>query len=421
MPNLIILNYSFVLFFGIALTLSFVDIGFKKNTKLYFIIFTAFGLIQAFVYFTLGYAFLYKSYPLFIHFPLFLLLKCYYKNSTYISAISVLSAYLFCTPRKWIGTFISQFFNYNENISYFAQIAITIPLLLLITKYLSPHVRRLRYEDNRILMLFSSVPLFYYILEYILTVYTSLLHKGGIVLVEFMDSAIVVLYFIFSIIYLKTLYKQKEIEVEQSLLKLMIDQSQSEIDALRISQKQAAIYRHDLRHHLYYLNACISENKLHEATSYIAETCGEIDNSKVIPYSGNESINLILSSYATKAEYQKIDTEITVSAYDFNRFTVSDLCSLFSNALENAIHACGKIKDCNRRYIKLRVFSRNNKLCIDIRNSYQIEPVFRQDHPISNEANHGFGTKSMVYVIEKYVGVYRFFVQDGEFIFQATI
>jgi len=66
------------------------------------------------------------------------------------------------------------------------------------------------------------------------------------------------------------------------------------------------------------------------------------------------------------------------------------------------------------------MFSRNNKLCIDIRNSYQKEPVFHHGLPVSKEQGHGFGTKSMAHIVEKYGGVFQFSVKDGWFIFQAT-
>lgn len=421
MQSLIFANFGFVLLYGVVLTLSFADIGFKNNPKQYILVFCFFSLIQIIAYLTFGMKFLFKAYPLLIHFPLFLMLRYYYKKSSVLSGISVLSAYLFCTPRKWIGTFVSYFWDYNTGISYAVQIIITIPLIIVIVKYISTYTARLKFEDNRVLGFFISVPLIYYVFEYCLTVYTDKLYQGGAVIVEFMDSAVVVIYFIFSIVYLKILYEKKEIEVEQALLKIMADQSKSEIEALRQSQKQAAIYRHDLRHHLNYLSACISQNKLEDAAEYIEDTCEEIDSYKVIQYSENESINLILSTCVTKAKEKKIHSEIKVSATDFKRFSIPDLCSLLSNALENAIHASEEIADFNERYIKLRLYSKNNKLCIDIRNSYHTEPVFQQRLPIAKEKEHGIGTKSMVYIVEKNHGVYQFLAKDGVFIFQAIL
>lgn len=420
MPHLNVINFGFVLFFGIVLTLSFAGIENKKILRQCIWIYSTFGIIQLLVNFIFGEDFLFRSYPALTHFPLFLLLKYHYKKNTYMAGISVLSAYLFCTPRKWIGTAVSYFWNYDTEVSYLIQIIITLPLLVIIVRYVSPYVVRLRFESNRILKLFISVPLIYYVLEYILTVYTDLLYQGGAAIVELMDAAVVVVYFIFSVIYLKTLYEKKEIEIKQALFKVIADQSKSEIETLRKSQQQAAIYRHDLRHHLNYVNACISESNLKSALSYISEVCEEIDNTHLIRYSENESVNLILSSYAAKAAEKKVPCEINVSTVDFGKFTVPDLCSLLSNAFENAIYACEHITDSERRYIKLRIYSKNNKLCIDIRNSYQTEPIFHEGFPISKEQGHGFGTKSMAHAVEKYDGIYQFSAANGIFIFQAT-
>ena len=60
------------------------------------------------------------------------------------------------------------------------------------------------------------------------------------------------------------------------------------------------------------------------------------------------------------------------------------------------------------------------KLCIDLRNSYQTEPIFQQGLPVSKEQGHGFGTKSMAHIVEKHGGVFQCSVKDDLFIFQAT-
>ncbi len=420
MHHLSVLNFGFVLFFGTTLSLSFADIGIKKNMKQYALVFLSLGLVQVIAYLICGEEFLFRSYPFLTHLPLFLLLKHYYRRSSYVAGISVLSAYLFCTPRKWIGTAVSYFWSYNTGVSYLVQILITIPLLVVIVRYVSPNVARLKFESSTVLRFFILVPLIYYVLEYVLTVYTNLLYQGGAAIVELMDAAVVVIYFIFSIAYLKILYEKKEVEVEQALFKVLADQSNAEIETLRRSQEQTAIYRHDIRHHMNYLNACILEGNLEQARSYIATVCEGIDNTRVLRYSENEPVNLILSSYAAKAAERNIHSEISVSTVDFGKFAVPDLCSLLSNALENAIGATEEIADSSKRCIQLRMYSKNNKLCIDIRNSYQTEPAFHQGFPVSKEQGHGFGSKSMAHVVEKYDGIYQFLIKDGLFVFQAT-
>jgi sensor histidine kinase regulating citrate/malate metabolism len=69
----------------------------------------------------------------------------------------------------------------------------------------------------------------------------------------------------------------------------------------------------------------------------------------------------------------------------------------------------------------MKIYSKNNKLCIDLRNKYKIKPVFERGLPVTKEKEHGVGIKSMVRIVEKYNGVYQFIVKEGVFIFQATL
>lgn len=80
-------------------------------------------------------------------------------------------------------------------ISDVVTIVITIPLLIVVIKYISPYIIKLKEESKNIISMFFLLPLTYYILEYALTVYTNLLYTGKAVIIEFMDSFIVVLYF----------------------------------------------------------------------------------------------------------------------------------------------------------------------------------------------------------------------------------
>lgn len=417
------INSIFVLFFGIMLTLSFAGIEIRDNKKQYTLVFCAFLLLQMFTYLTFGNVFLIRSYPFLIHLPMFLLLRFHYKKNSYMSMIAILSAYLFCTPRRWLGTLTASSWDGNLDVSYLVQILITIPLLYMIMKYITPFIARLQYEKDPLLKFLVFIPILYYLCIYMLAIFSGLPYRHISIVIEFICSIAVIIYFTLSIIYMKMLYQAKELEVKQSLFNIMSDQAEKEIEALRQSQKLTSIYRHDLRHHLNYIKLCISENNATEAMRYISDTCSEIENTKVLPFSECEPVNLILSSYAEKArnESTRIEFEVTATTSDFTNIGTMDLCSLLSNALENALEACMKIEEHEKRCIKLRIYPKNAKLCIDIRNSIQYAPVIFQGLPVATMPGHGFGTKSMAHVIEKNQGIYRFFINEDMFIFQATV
>lgn len=416
-----IINYAFVLLFGVLVSLYLSDISFSDNKFFYIRTVIIFGLVQIIFYLILGESTLYKCYPLLIHIPLVLLIHFKFHKSIIISIISVLSAYLLCTPRKWIGTFAAHFFNNNPDISNLVSIIVTIPLIIIVIRYISPYIIRLKYESRSSLTLFFLLPLAYYVLEYALTVYTDLLYTGDSVVIDFMDSFMVVLYFILSMLSLKFSSQRNEIEQENLLLYTAATQAQKEINQLSLSQKQASIYRHDLRHHLLFLKTCLNEEKYGQAASYIDEICMGLEKSKYLKFCDNEFINLIVSSYYEKAISDKINIEISITAADFSKFQIMDLCSLIANAMENAINASVISPDKSKRFISLKIYEKNNQLCIKLSNNYVNEPVFVNGVPVSSQQNHGFGTKSMISVIEKYQGVYGFFANNGTFNFQASL
>ena len=92
-------NYAFVLFFGITAAFYFVGMRFEDNKKQYIFTILGFGCIQLIAYLLLGKQTLYTCYPLLIHLPLILLIFFVFHQSISMSIISVLTAYLLCTPR----------------------------------------------------------------------------------------------------------------------------------------------------------------------------------------------------------------------------------------------------------------------------------------------------------------------------------
>lgn len=416
-----LVNYAFVLFFGIIVSLYLADIGFSDNKRQYILTIFTFSLAQLILYLLLGESALYRCYPLIIHLPLMLLIWLRFHRSLPISVIAVLAAYLMCTPRKWVGTFVAFFFGGDPLVASLVSTIVTIPLLYIVIRYISPFIIRLKYESRTTLLLFVLLPLAYYILEYTFTVYTDLLYSGGAVVIDFMDSFLVVSFFILSILSLKFSSEKSKAERENLLLTTAAVQAQKEIAQLSDSQKQASIYRHDLRHHMNFIQSCLDANKPEDATAYINEICSDLEHSRVVRYCVNNSVNLIVSSYATKAAESHIPMQISITATEFARFQITDLCSLFANALENALHACEQMNPESNRYITLKVYEKNLQLCINVINSYELAPIFENEIPISKAADHGIGVQSMISVVEKYQGVFGFFADHGEFRFQASL
>ena len=100
----------------------------------------------------------------------------------------------------------------------------------------------------------------------------------------------------------------------------------------------------------------------------------------------------------------------------------TDLCVLFSNGLENALHACQKLTNegvnCT---IDVQFYERNKKLFLQIINPCSDDVEFENGIPISKQQNHGIGVQSICAIVQKYGGLYSFVVRDKQFILRISL
>ncbi|MFT4104166.1 MAG: ATP-binding protein [Lacrimispora sp.] len=415
-----LLRFGVSLVFGLTVSVLFAGIEpTKKNRLVTGLLCVIFLFVQTASYWLLGLDLTSKLYPLIIHLPLIVIFTLYYKRPWLISAVSVLSGYLCCQAPRWFG-FLAGAALESRLADHIFYIAFVFLAYYFLKRYVAGSVRQLMEKSTKSCLFLGGVPLFYYLFDYVTAIYTDVLYSGTEWAVQFMPSTISVFYFVFVILYYAETQKQASLQREKDMLDAQFRLAQTEFASLRQLQQNAASYRHDMRHHFALLQGLASKEHIEGIKEYLQTAQSDMDAITPTRFCGNETVNLILSTFATKAKQGSIMLTVDAKLPDLLPFSDTELCSLLSNALENAIHACEQIPDSNKRIIRLRMYSKNNKLCIDLHNSFQAEPIFQQGLPVSKEQGHGFGTKSMAHIVEKHGGVFQFSVKDGWFIFQAT-
>ncbi len=415
-----LIRFGFSLFFGLAVSVLFAGIeSTPKNKRTISLLSVIFLCIQSASWWFFGIEITSKLYPLLIHLPLILIFSLYYKRPWLISVVSVLSGYLCCQAPRWIGFLAGASFasSLADHSFYIAAVFLAYYFL---KRYVTKSVQQLMEKSNKSCMLLGAVPLFYYTFDYVTTIYTDILYSGVEWAVQFMPSVVSIFYFVFVLLYYAETQKQAIAQRERDMLDNQFRQAQTEFASLRQMQHNAASYRHDMRHHFTLLQGMAAEGRIEAIREYLNIAQADMDVITPVRYCENETVNLILSAFVTKAKQSKILLHVDAKLPDILTFSDTELCSLLSNALENAIHATLVIPDSDKRHIKLRIYSKNNKLCVDIRNSYQTQPLFDRGLPVAKEPEHGFGTRSIAHIIDKHGGVYQFTAKDGWFIFQAT-
>jgi two-component system sensor histidine kinase AgrC len=413
-------RYFIALLFGTAVAVSFAGMARTRKNYLALGCFAVILFILQIIFLaSFGMEMTLKIYPLLSHLPVVVFIAVYIKRAWLISLTSMFVSFLCCQPPRWIGAVVGEIFD-SASIDHVGYIATAFLMYWILQRNVVTYVRHLMERSVKSCLLFGAIPTFYYLFDYIAIVYTDFMYSGARAAVQFMPFVTSAFYFVFVLLYYAETQKQTRIQRERDILDTQFRQAQSEFNSLKQMQQITASYRHDMRHHFALLQGLAAKGQIGEIKNYLRTAQSDMDSITPVRYCQNETVNLILSSFATKAKQSGVLLEIDSKLPDSLPFSDTELCSLLSNAMDNAIQASEYIPDSDKRIIQLRVFSKNNKFCIDIRNKYQLEPIFHNGMPISKEQGHGFGTKSMAYIVEKHGGIYQFSVEDGWFIFQAT-
>ena len=417
-----LLNNISVSFFGSILSASFCHaVETRRKHNIFVFAMLLFPLLQGLVYFRWGAEFMREIYPLVVHLPLLLLLYALTGRLLW-PFFSILTAYLCCQLRRWMALFAVAVLSGGQPMQNFFELLFTLPLLFFLLRYASPLVRQLFDYPAKTQCQFGSIPLVYYIFDYITTVYTDMLTSGDPVVVEFMPFVCCAAYLVFLLYNSVKERTQIQLKQAQKSLGIQLNQAVREIDALRESQTLASQYRHDMRHHLQYVSACIKNGQEEQAQAYISGICKEIDAQKVERYCENEAANLILSAFAGRAKKEGIEIKIRGSLPAFILISDSDLCVLLSNALENALHACQPLAAAKEAcVIDVHFYNKDDRLFLQIENPCGDDISFENGIPVSHEPGHGIGVQSICAIVERYDGMCTFLVQNHHFILRLSI
>lgn len=121
---------------------------------------------------------------------------------------------------------------------------------------------------------------------------------------------------------------------------------------------------------------------------------------------GNEILDVILNQKSLICNSKRIKFTYICDAESLGIFTPENMTSLFGNLIDNAIEATSFESEDNR-FIKLTAMNRKNFLCIHIENYCSTKMKFKDGLPLTTKedtSEHGFGTRSIRYIVNKYNG-----------------
>ena len=413
-------NYGLVLIYGLFLSAA-ISGGWenRRQKRLIIALCPLFLLIQAPCWLILGESVTKQLYPLIVHLPLVLILIFALKKPAGIAVVSVCTAYLSCQLPRWADLAVTAVTRSPlvGEISYTLAI---YPIFLLLRRYFVRPAYSAMTASRQSLLLFGSLPVAYYFYDYATVVYSDVLSTDIRALNEFLPTALIVFYVMFLSAYHKQMQTRADAELQRSMLEAELKQAEVAVEGLRNVETQVAVYQHDIRHHLTAIDSFLAADQPQQAKEYIQKVQADVDSITPRHFCENELVNLLCSSFSDKAA--RIGARFTVAAKLPKALSVSDteLCSILSNGLENALHAVASLDE-SLKWVEMHCGIRRNKLLIEIKNPYAGKITMRDDLPVSDQKGHGYGCRSIRSIATQNRGLCTFDTEYGVFTLRVMI
>lgn len=333
-------------------------------------------------------------YPLMVHLPLWAILVLVLKAPRLQSAVAVLLAYLCCQPVRWVAS-VGLLIPTDSWLYTALYIPCAAIFLFCMQHYLAQPIRQFMVRSQRACLTLGLMPALYYVFDYATTVYTDLLISGNLAVVQFMPSVLSIVYLHFLFLYHSELERQGKLTRERDLLTLQLHQSKIAFSAMQQNQENTMRYRHDMRHHFALLQAMAAEDDIEQIRQYLSAVNKDMDSLTPVRYCGNNMVNLLLSYYASAAQAQNVPISITAALPARLTFSETELCSLLSNGLENAVHAAAQVANPEARQVSVHMGTHGGHLLIQIQNTYTGNLLWKDGLPFTHQQDHGFGVRSI--------------------------
>ncbi len=193
---------------------------------------------------------------------------------------------------------------------------------------------------------------------------------------------------------------RQELEAVQNTLQLQYQQykqSRESIDLINMKY-------HDLKHQIQFLK---DEQDAEKRNELLDQMENDIKSFELQNKTGNAVLDTILTGKSLYCYKHGITMTCVVDGKLLDFMKAMDICSIFGNALDNAIESVLRIKDKEKRLIHVTVSQLNGFAMIRIENYYEdiLQPN-GEDYLSTKQDKkyHGYGIKSIRYTADQYDG-----------------
>jgi hypothetical protein len=165
---------------------------------------------------------------------------------------------------------------------------------------------------------------------------------------------------------------------------------------------------HDMKNHFIAIKKIIGTSDHLQLNNYINALLLNLESNDKYVETGNELLDGFLSEKIAEAEKDNISMSIILDFRPAAFISDMDICTIFGNALDNAIEASRKVTNPNDRFISVYSTTTAGQLAISFANAYEGTINKVNLLPLTTKAtsnHHGYGLLSLNKAVQKYDGI----------------
>ena len=193
------------------------------------------------------------------------------------------------------------------------------------------------------------------------------------------------------------------------------------LDDLLAKQNELRKFKHDIDHQMSGLRGYLQAGDaagglqhLDTITNRLTEITPDFDT-------GNIALDAILSTKKTLAEAQGIAFSAKLNIEEHLPIAPEDICTIFGNALDNAIEACQRLDDSQPKSIEVSMVQIDTTLLCKIINSAPEQTTSGLATTKQDKENHGFGIANLTESLAKYDSAPEIDWEQGQFILRFIL
>ena len=204
---------------------------------------------------------------------------------------------------------------------------------------------------------------------------------------------------------------KKEHEKMEEMLRMADIQQKSSREAIDIIN----IKCHDLKHQLRALEWVENEET---RSDYLKEITGAISIYDATYNTGCRPLDYVLREKTLLFNEYQVEFSCMAEGHCIDFMTAADVYALFGNALDNALECVQEEKE-EERFISLHLTKRGEIVIVHVENRCSREVQFQDGFPVTHKKDktrHGFGVRSIAYIVEKYDGQVFMKAENGKYL-----